>query len=139
MERESSSRNWEMSQIVVEMREAIIELAGDRGVFDSRALWLERAARLAGITPRMAKRLFYGECADPKASVVERVRAARARKSLSDAELGTVGADRHAALLDEIEFLREAVRVSAPDVYRAYCDGRRIGAAARGEVGCPVD
>lgn len=136
MNREKISQSRLMSEIVVEMRDAIIELAGDRDVFDSRALWLERAARRAGITARMAKRLFYGECADPKASVVESVRGAVRRKNLSDAELSNAARNQYDEMSDKIARLEHALRVAAPNAYRAYIDAE---GAARGEGHRAVD
>jgi hypothetical protein len=65
-----------MTDLVAEMRESIIRLGGERSWFETRQAWLDRAARIAGISARSAKALFYRETPDPKASVVERVRCA---------------------------------------------------------------
>lgn len=70
-----------MSAIALEMRESIARLAGPRAWSETRARWLERAARHAKIPYRTARSLFYLERADPKASVVERVRAALERSN----------------------------------------------------------
>lgn len=68
-----------MRTVVAEMRESIVFLAGQRDLHATRESWLAVAARKAGITRRQAKSLFYGESPDPRASIVERVRAARGR------------------------------------------------------------
>jgi hypothetical protein len=47
------------------MREYVLEVAGQGGVYDNRMSVIARAARKAGITFRQAKSLFYGEITDP--------------------------------------------------------------------------
>lgn len=74
---ESLSRKPESEMTVAaEMKEAMTVLAGQRLPSDTRESMLARAARRAGISYRQAKTFFYGESTDPRASVVERVRAA---------------------------------------------------------------
>lgn len=65
--------------LAVEMHQSIKTLAGPRGDVDTRESMLSRAARRAGITYRQARALYYRETSDPRASVVERVRAAMAK------------------------------------------------------------
>lgn len=113
-----------VSQVAADVRSALIEIAGNPAIFDSRSRWLDRAAHRIGISSRMAKAIFYEECIDPKASVVEKIRAAQARKKLSDEELGDVARREFAELSDEVERLKHALRVAAPDAYRAYVDAR---------------
>lgn len=66
-----------VSSIATEMREGLAVVAGPRLAGDTRESWLARGARRAGISYRQAKSLFYGEAADPRASVVEKIRAAK--------------------------------------------------------------
>lgn len=102
-----------MSHIVDEMREAIIELAGSRALFDTRDRWLERAARAAGISRRMAKTFFYGEHCNPSAEVVDRVRRARHNLRAKTGELGNVSGARteYRDLLKRIENLEKTLRI----------------------------
>lgn len=79
---ESSSGVGQLSDIATEMHLSIVDLAGERAWSDTRESWLARAARRAGISYRAAKSLFYKEQADPKFSVVYRVRQARERKEV---------------------------------------------------------
>lgn len=62
-----------------ELHDAIVKLSGPREVFDSRERWLARGSRAAGISNRAAKAIFYREWPDPRASIVDSVRAALAR------------------------------------------------------------
>lgn len=74
---ESPSRKPESEMNVAsEMKHSMMVLAGPRLPSDTRESMLARAARRAGISFRQAKTFFYGEANDPRASVVERVRAA---------------------------------------------------------------
>jgi hypothetical protein len=113
-----------VSQVAIEMRSAIIELAGERAVFDSRARWLERAARKAGISPRMAKALFYCEVSDPKSSVVEQIRAAQA-KTRKDAELLHTAGQTLADFNARLQRLEEALRVADADFHSDQIDALR--------------
>ena len=65
--------------IVDELHKAIVDLSGPRGVYDSREAWLARGARQAGISKSLAHRIFYRLIADPKYSIVEKIRAATLR------------------------------------------------------------
>ena len=80
---ESSSRISEstMGQSVT-WREDIAAIAGPYRPSDTREGWLARAARRARIPFRQMKSLWYGECTDPRYSVVMSVRGAadQARK-----------------------------------------------------------
>lgn len=99
-----------MSALCNEMRQSIIELAGERDVFDSRERWLARAARAAGISPRMAKAFFYRECGNPSAEVVEKVRAAKNRKT--DHAVSAAARGEYEQLVARIERLEVALRIS---------------------------
>jgi hypothetical protein len=77
----SSTRAGIMATVAVEMRDAIIALAGERSWSETRERWLERAALKAGVSYRTAKSIFYRELRDPKISVVALVRHAVERKS----------------------------------------------------------
>lgn len=75
---EKYSRNPEsvVMSVALEMKHAIVALAGSRMPSDTRESMIARAARRADISIRQAKALFYGEYRDPRASIVEKVRAA---------------------------------------------------------------
>ncbi len=113
-----------VSEVAIEMRKAVVDLAGPRAVFDSRARWLERAARAAGISPRMAKALFYCEIADPKNSVVEKIRAARARKKKDEALLHA-GQDELQQIRDRLSRLESSLRVADADFHSDQIDALR--------------
>lgn len=102
-----------MSNLIEELRDAIIELAGNRALFDSRERWLARAARKAGISTRTAKSLFYREKNDPRASVAAAVFAARdtQRASSQDAEHSST-AIQIQQLIDRIARLEQALSLS---------------------------
>lgn len=68
-----------MQNLVEQLRDAIIEIAGPAGLFDSRQRQIERAAHRCAIPERTAKALFYGEIKDPKHSLAATVFAARDR------------------------------------------------------------
>lgn len=124
-----------VSEVAIEMRKAIIELAGNRDVFDSRMRWLERAADRAGISYRTAKSFFYCEAANPSNSAVEMVRAARARKQADDA-LHNAATETYADLRVRIERLETALRVADADFHRDQIDALRRMA---GDPDSPLD
>ena len=68
-----------MQNLVEQLRDAIIEIAGPSGLFDSLQRQIERAAHRCAIPERTAKALFYGEIKDPKHSLAATVFAARDR------------------------------------------------------------
>jgi uncharacterized protein HemY len=109
------------------MRSAIIELAGNRDVFDSRNRWLDRAARVAGISSRMARRLFYCETNNPSSEVVESVRRARRnlRTKRGDEHVGCEASAEYQNMLARIERLEAALRVSDEDFNRGQIDALR--------------
>jgi hypothetical protein len=113
-----------VSEVAIEMRKAIIELAGNRDIFDSRMRWLERAADRAGISYRTAKSFFYCEAANPSNSAVEMVRAARARKQADDALLDTA-TETYADLRARIERIEASLRVADADFHRDQIDALR--------------
>lgn len=113
-----------VSEVAIEMRKAIIELAGSRAVFDSRTRWLERAAEKAGVSYRTAKALFYCEATNPHISAVEKVRAARARKQKNDALHATAN-ETYADLLARIARLEAALRVADEDFFEHQTDALR--------------
>lgn len=121
-----------LSELANEMRDGIVALAGERNWKETRARWLERAARAAGISYRTARAIFYGEIRDPRGSVVERVRCAlgekareakprdefdlfKERLSALEARLLAVDAEMHAsdlaALRDLLRDLRQPLGV----------------------------
>jgi hypothetical protein len=114
-----------VSALIVEMREAIIELGGNRALFDTRDLWLERAARAAGISKRMAKSFFYNERCNPSSAVVESVRAARMNvriKARNDAGKYPAGNIDVEAIERRLRKVEDALRLSDADAYRALVD-----------------
>lgn len=103
-----------LSALVAEMREAIIELAGDRALFDTRERWLERAARNAGISCRMAKTIFYNERCNPSAETAARILKARDNlrtKDKGNRNVANQAADEYQELLARIERLENALRL----------------------------
>lgn len=120
----------------IEMRKAIIEIAGPRKLFDSRELWLDRAARAAGISKRTAKAIFYCECADPRASVVEKIREAQKRRARDDAEAIAAGKREYTELLDRIARLEAALAIHDPDFHEHSIDALRGMARAEDQ---PLD
>lgn len=120
MERNKSSREEPMS-LAVEMRNAVILLAGERAWGETRQRWLERAARRAGISYRQARRLFYSECG-AKADVVERVRAAvrnRQSERLREAR------DAYEAIVSGIKRAEAALRIRDEDFHSPEIDALR--------------
>jgi hypothetical protein len=115
---EYPSNGGKAVSLVVEMREAIIELAGNRALYDTRDLWLERAARVAGISKRMAKTFFYNEPCNPSAEVVDAVRAARDNlraKTRDNANVANAARVEYRQLLARIERIESAIRVQDAD------------------------
>lgn len=74
-----------VNELAIEMRQAIVTLAGERSWTETRQRWLERAARRAGITYRSARALFYCEPHQPRAAVVDQVRAAVSQQKREEA------------------------------------------------------
>ena len=76
------------------MQTLIADLAGPRGLHDSRESWLRTAARNAGISARMAKALWYGEVVDAEHKAARRVAwaAAQRRKETADNSIAAIAA-----------------------------------------------
>lgn len=107
-----------VSELATEMRTAIIELAGDRQLFDTRDRWLDRAARTAGISRRMAKAFFYNETCNPSADVVASVRSARDNlrtKAKEEEDVAVAARSEYSELLARIERLEAALRVQSAE------------------------
>ena len=124
-----------MSALAAEMRGAIIELAGNPAVFDTRDRWLEKAARAAGISRRMAKSFFYSERTNPSAEVVESVRAAlRNLRTKNEDYLDVANEARleYREMLARIERLETALRLQGEVVSGAENTTPRDN---RGKVG----
>jgi len=92
-----------MSTVTEEMRDAIIKLAGERAFFETREVWIARAARRAGITARQAKAFFYREASSPRHQDVEAVRLAVATLNSAEEARDSERRDR------ELEELRAIV------------------------------
>ncbi len=128
-----------VSNLAIELREAIIELAGDRALFDTRDRWLDRAARAAGISRRMAKTFFYSEKCNPSSEVVESVRSARDNLMTKEKGNGNVASDAAAEyrkLLARIERLEAALRLRGAD---EDCARDHAGRDATGQIGRSLD
>jgi hypothetical protein len=98
---EKSSEDRRVNALASEMQKSIADVAGPRGLHDTRESWLARAARRCGISPRRAKAFFYGEVSNPRHSDVEKVRAAVLKHN--PAEM------RRAGVTHEFEQLRQRV------------------------------
>lgn len=118
-----------VSEIAVEMRNSITALAGERGWSETRERWLERAARTADISFRTARSLFYGSDHEPRASAVERVRAAVAKM---DTQREAKAVDEYQILLRRIATLEAALRKTDADYNRSGVDGLRHGGGMAG-------
>ena len=113
-----------VSELALEMRSRLLTLAGPRRWTDTRESMLARAARRAGITYRTAKSLFYCESADPKSSVVERIRAATAEQEATNAR------QEYRELCDRIARLEADLRIQDEEFHSPDVDA--FGAMARG-------
>lgn len=104
-----------------ELRQSIISIAGERLPTDTRESWLRRGARKAGIEFGEAKRLFYRDSPNPRASLVDRVRAAVVRKNQ---EMETAFAKDYRELSARLELLEQQLaavsveldRIRLPDI-----------------------
>ena len=91
------------SELAAEMRQAIVEMAGERGWNETRLRWLDRAAREAGISYRAARALFYLEPHEPRGSVVERVqRAVQEKRAEKDTRDGFQNLIKHLEALEAV-------------------------------------
>ena len=102
----SSVEGNTMQCVKAGLRDAIIEIAGERGAFDTRQSWLARAARRAGISVSMATRLFHEYVDDPKTSIVERVRSAVVR---SNAAIDAANRSQENMAKNELNILKERI------------------------------
>ena len=84
MNRESSS-----NMTTATWRDDLAAIGGTRSWNDTREAWLARIARKCGVPFRTIKSLWYGEQADPRASIAERVRSAA---QLARSEAGRLAA-----------------------------------------------
>ena len=75
-----------VSNIVEELHDGIVALAGPRSDRDTRESMLSRAARAAGLNYRTAQRLYRREITDPRYSIVRAIREALARRAATAAE-----------------------------------------------------
>ncbi len=111
-----------VSSLAFEMRSSISRLAGERAWSETRKRWLDRAARKANISYRQARSLFYMEQPDPRASVVEQIRAAVARTQqdrLQEAK------NEYRQVLECLTRLETALRVSDADFHQPQADALR--------------
>ena len=125
-----------MSSLAIEMRQGIIRLAGERSWFETRQRWLERAARIAGISTRTAKALFYCEIVDPKSSVVERVRSALRD---FDREQEAKARDERSDILERIARIESRMGQTDPDFFSSQAAGLRASICDGSGVDSAVD
>lgn len=110
---EKTETKSRVMSVVLEMKQSIVALGGPRQPEDTRESMINRAARKAGISFRQAKSFFYGESSDPRASVVERVRAAI--DNANAAQEAKVR-DEYRTLVEQIELLQHRLAAIAPHV-----------------------
>jgi hypothetical protein len=125
-----------MTDVSLEMRRSIIQLAGERGWGETRERWLERAAARAGVSYRTAKSIFYSELRDPRTSVVALVRHAIERKSAIKEESAR---DEFARLDARMRILERRVDAIDPDFPSAAIDALGESADGTGGEDSPVD
>jgi hypothetical protein len=114
-----ASKSKIMSEIAIEMRKAIIALAGERGWGETRERWLERAARQAGVSYRTAKSIFYSELRDPRTSIVTLVRHAAERLERKSAIQEDTARDTFNLLDARIKILENRLAAIDQDVNRS--------------------
>lgn len=128
-----------VSQLAIDMRNAIIELAGDRAVFDSRERWIARAARVAGVSYRTARAFFYAEHDEPRSSSVEKVRMALARKRKEQTDAEAVSRNEYREIMDRISILEARLNATDPEFYGEETSRLREMARGAGGVRGAVD
>jgi hypothetical protein len=62
----------------------IAQVAGERSDFDTRELWLERAAERAGLSIRTIKAMYYGELTERDTTSLDTLREAARRYEIED-------------------------------------------------------
>jgi hypothetical protein len=67
-----------------ECHSLIALVAGERERFDTRELWLRRAAERSGLSIRSIKSLYYGEVVDADCASMEMLREAARRYEIED-------------------------------------------------------
>jgi AraC-like DNA-binding protein len=107
-----------VSDLALEMRKSIYELAGTRGWQENRKSWLAKVARKVGITPRQARSLFYME-GGLKAAIVDRVREAKKQELIAETR------DAYAELNARIGRLEALLRISDQDFHGPEIDALR--------------
>lgn len=121
-----------MPNLVEQLRDALIEIAGPASLFDTRQRQIERAAHRCAIPERTAKALFYCEIKDPKHSLAAAIFATRDRYTKAakeNADLNREIADLRARL-DRLES-QIGAQDRAPD-RRARLPQARPGLRMRG-------
>lgn len=107
-----------VSDLALEMRQSVFEIAGERGWQENRKSWLAKAARKIGITPRQTRSLFYME-GGLKAEIVDRVRAARRQRLEIEAK------NELAEITARIARLETILRISDQDFHGPEIDALR--------------
>jgi hypothetical protein len=74
METEKSSENSGDGMNAASPKTLLADLCGPREIHDSRESWLRRGARLAGVSYRQVKSIFYGEIQNPEHRAVRAIR-----------------------------------------------------------------
>jgi len=80
METEKSSENSGDGMNAASPKTLLADLCGPREIHDSRESWLRRGARLAGLSYRQVKSIFYGEIQNPDHRAVRAIRETLERK-----------------------------------------------------------
>lgn len=107
-----------VSDLALEMRQSVFEIAGERGWQENRKSWLSKAARKIGITPRQTRSLFYME-GGLRAEIVDRVRAARRQRLELEAK------NEFAEITARIARLETILRISDQDFHGPEIDALR--------------
>lgn len=97
----------EKSSGVKFMRELIVAVAGERSWNETRESWLARTARLAGVSFRQVKAIFYGEITDENHRTARLLRDAAARKAKREAT----------CLANQFETIAGAMNAADQDFY----------------------
>lgn len=96
-----------MENHTVSIREAIAVVAGPRLPSDTKASWLDRAARRAGVSYRQIRSLFYGEITDQKHLAFRRIIDAAAENGRREAN----------KLAEQFETVAASLRIRDPGFY----------------------
>ena len=123
----------------IEMRNAIIKLAGPREWHDNRKSWLSKAAVTAGVSYRTAKAFFYAEGHEPRSSAVDRVRAAVRRMEREETLKEQAARDDYQALLGRVAQLEAALLATDSEFFRDAIEALRAATHQSGSQASDMD